>query len=116
VRQFEVVVEDGIDRGARARARARRPRQPPGTFISDVEITAGYVRSGVHIPIGHTTIAVRIIDRDLQQPIAPDHAFGPLLGASAAMRSLYPLIDRCAASTATVSILAVMRSRDYRRP
>ena len=141
VRQFEVVVEDGADRGARAVSRSEdlsvgtadgndlRLTDPAvsrhhfalhadergllladlgsrnGTFVGDVELTAGYLRSGARIRVGHTTIALQILDRDLEQPIAATDRFGPLVGASSAMRRLYPLLERCAASAATVWIV-----------
>ena len=76
-----------------------------GTHAGDVEITSGYVKSGVQIRIGQTTIVVQILDTDLEQPIATGDRLGPLLGGSAAMRRLYPLVERCAKSSATVLVV-----------
>jgi transcriptional regulator with GAF, ATPase, and Fis domain len=76
-----------------------------GTFIGDVEITSCYVKSGVQIRIGQTTVAVHVLDTDLEQPIASEERLGPLLGASAAMRRLYPLVEQCAKSNATVLVV-----------
>jgi DNA-binding NtrC family response regulator len=75
-----------------------------GTFVGDVEFGAGFVRSGARIRIGKTTLAVAILDHDLEQPIALGDHLGPILGGSAAMRRLYPLIERCGTSSATVLI------------
>jgi transcriptional regulator with GAF, ATPase, and Fis domain len=76
-----------------------------GTFVNDVELTSGYVRSGARVRIGQSTIQVQVLDHDLEQPIASADRLGPLRGASAAMRRLYPLIEQCAASNATVLIV-----------
>jgi two-component system, NtrC family, response regulator GlrR len=76
-----------------------------GTFVGDLELTIGHVRSGAQLRIGATAIALRVLDHDLEQPIAQDAGLGPLLGASLAMRRLYPLIETCGRTAATVSIL-----------
>src|SRR4051812_10306298 len=66
-----------------------------GTVVSDVEIAACYVRSGARIRLGQTTVALQILDQDIEQPIATGDRLGPILGGSAAMRRLYPLIEQC---------------------
>ncbi|HUS28911.1 MAG TPA: sigma 54-interacting transcriptional regulator [Kofleriaceae bacterium] len=140
VRQFEVTVLDGTDRGARAvsssdelsigtaegndlqltdpavsrhhcalRAEARGLSLTDlgsrnGTFVSDVETLSCFVKSGAQIRIGKTTLGVRILDHDLEQPIASTNRLGPLVGASPAMRRLYPMLEQCGASTATVLV------------
>ena len=76
-----------------------------GTHISDVEIVSAYVRSGTRMRIGQTTIEIHVLDHDLEQPIANTDRLGPLLGASVAMRRLYPLIEQCARSAVTVLIV-----------
>jgi transcriptional regulator with GAF, ATPase, and Fis domain len=75
-----------------------------GTFVGEVEVVASYVRSGARIRLGQTTIEVAILDQDLEHPLASGDRFGPLIGGSAAMRRLYPLVERCGASSATVLI------------
>ncbi|HEX4417916.1 MAG TPA: sigma 54-interacting transcriptional regulator [Kofleriaceae bacterium] len=75
-----------------------------GTFVGEVELSAGFVRSGAQLRIGTTTIALRVLDHDLEQPLAADSQLGPILGASVAMRRLYPMIETCGRSTATVLI------------
>ena len=141
IRQFEVVVLEGADRGNRAVSRSEelsigtaegndlRLTDPAvsrhhcalraterglqlndlgsrnGTFVGDVEIASGYVRSNTRIRLGQTTLEIQILDSDLEEPIANSDHLGPLLGASPAMRRLYPLIEQCAAGTATVLIV-----------
>jgi DNA-binding NtrC family response regulator len=75
-----------------------------GTFVGELEVLSCYVKSGTHIRIGQSTLAVRVLDHDLEQPIASTDRFGPILGRSAAMRRLYPLIEQCGKSAATVMI------------
>ncbi len=76
-----------------------------GTYIDDVEIVSGYLKSGARLRIGHSTLQVKFLDRELEQPIAIGDRFGPLVGASAAMRRMYPLVEQCAASNATILII-----------
>src|SRR5262249_26304364 len=51
-----------------------------------------------------TVVAVRVLSDEVEQPIATAAQFGDLLGASTAMRRIYPLIEQYAKSTATVLI------------
>jgi transcriptional regulator with GAF, ATPase, and Fis domain len=76
-----------------------------GTFVNDVEVVSAYVRGGTRVRMGHSTVQVEVLDDDLEQPLADSDRFGPLLGASTAMRRLYPLIEQCAANNATVLIV-----------
>src|SRR5688500_13224733 len=41
-----------------------------GTYVDDVEIVSGYLHSGARLRIGHSTLQVRILDHELEQPIA----------------------------------------------
>jgi DNA-binding NtrC family response regulator len=76
-----------------------------GTHVGAIEAVRCYVGSGTRFRVGQTTIALDVLDRDLEQPIAATDRFGPILGGSPAMRRLYPLIERCGAVTATVLIV-----------
>jgi len=141
VRQFEVSVVDGVDRGARAVSSSDElsigtadgndlkltdpavsrhhcalradPRglqlvdlgSRNGTFLGDAELISGYIRSGARLRIGKTLVAVEILDREVEQPLASGDRLGSLVGASAAMRRMYPLIERCASSSATVLVI-----------
>ncbi len=141
IRQFEVAVVDGVDRGARVvstgdelsigtnEGNDLRLTDPAvsrhhcalraverglelvdlgsrnGTFVNDVEVVTCYVRSRVRIRVGQTTLELQILDQDLERPIASGDRLGPILGASMAMRRLYPLIEQCGRSAATVLIV-----------
>jgi transcriptional regulator with GAF, ATPase, and Fis domain len=76
-----------------------------GTFVGDLEVTACFVRTGAMIRIGQTTLAVKILDHDLEQPLASTDRLGPILGSSPAMRRLYPIVEVCGRADATVLIV-----------
>jgi transcriptional regulator with GAF, ATPase, and Fis domain len=75
-----------------------------GTLVGDTEIVRGFVRDGVRVRIGETTLALAIRDDEIEHPLARLDRFGELIGASATMRRLYPLLERCAQSDATVLV------------
>lgn len=75
-----------------------------GTFVDGVALLDGYVRGGEIIRIGQTALRV---DRGLspQRALLPDASgFGRVVGRSLAMRRLYPLCERLAASNVPVII------------
>jgi DNA-binding NtrC family response regulator len=76
-----------------------------GTFVDALEVTSCFVRNGAHLRIGESIVALEILDQDLEQPLAATNQFGPILGASAEMRRLYPIIEQCGRSSATVLIV-----------
>ena len=75
-----------------------------GTFIGDTEVMRAYIKSGARIRLGATTIAVSVLEDEIEQPLATEDRCGELLGASPAMRRLYPLIEQCALHDTTVLI------------
>jgi len=141
VRQFEVTVVDGKDRGTRVvsagdelsigssdgndlrltdngvsrhhcalRAVERGLElvdlgSRNGTFVGNLEVTSCFVRTGAQIRIGQTTVSVQILDHDLEQPLASADRLGSILGGSPEMRRLYPIIEQCGQSNATVLIV-----------
>jgi transcriptional regulator with GAF, ATPase, and Fis domain len=140
IRQFEVTVVEGPDRGARAvsqseelsigsnegndlqlcdpavsrhhctlRAEERGLALTDlgsrnGTFLDEVEIKSCYVKLGARLRVGQSVLAVQILDQDIEQPLASSDRVGAILGASPAMRRLYPLLELCGKSAATVLI------------
>jgi DNA-binding NtrC family response regulator len=76
-----------------------------GTFVGNLEITSCFVRTGAQLRVGQTTVSVQILDQDLEQPLASGDRHGAILGASPEMRRLYPIIEQCGRSTATVLIV-----------
>jgi len=75
-----------------------------GTFLGDVGVFACLVRSGGRVRVGKSTLAVRVLDGEIEQPIAVSDRLGPILGGSVAMRRLYPLIEQFGQSPATVLV------------
>jgi transcriptional regulator with GAF, ATPase, and Fis domain len=80
-------------------------RSRNGTFIGEVEVRDCYVRSGTQLRLGQTTVVVQFLESDVEQPIATGDRLGAILGGSPIMRRLYPLVEQCARSTATVLIV-----------
>ena len=75
-----------------------------GTFVGACEVVRGFIRSEVRLQIGKSIIAVRVLNDEVEQPIAATGQCGDLIGASTAMRRIYPLIEQYASSMATVLI------------
>jgi DNA-binding NtrC family response regulator len=75
-----------------------------GTLLGDCEVARVVLRGAARLRLGSTVVAIELLDREIDEPLADDHRHGDLIGASPAMRRLYPVIQRCAESTATVLI------------
>ena len=75
-----------------------------GTFVGGCEIVRGFIRSEARLVLGKSVVAVRILNDEVEQPIASADRFGDLIGASTAMRRIYPLIEQYARSNATVLV------------
>ena len=75
-----------------------------GTFVGDLEIRHGIVTAGTRLRLGTSVIAIALLDHEIEEPLATESRFGELLGGSPEMRRLYPILERCAQSTATVLI------------
>jgi transcriptional regulator with GAF, ATPase, and Fis domain len=74
-----------------------------GTFVDGVRIEAALLSGGEKVTLGDTQLVVeRVEGVDVDVPVRD--GFGKLLGASVAMRQLYPLCERLAASTVPVLI------------
>jgi transcriptional regulator with GAF, ATPase, and Fis domain len=75
-----------------------------GTFLGESEIIHAYVPTATRFRVGKTSLAVDILADRLEQPLAAGDRLGSIIGASMAMRRLYPLIERCGAASTTVLI------------
>jgi two-component system response regulator HydG len=74
-----------------------------GTFVDGVPVGEAYVRGGDRLRAGETTIFVERGD-PTNRSLTADVRFGRMLGASPAMRALYPLCARLAATDVPVLI------------
>ncbi len=74
-----------------------------GTFVNGVRVEAALASGGERITIGDTQLVVEVVD-GVEIDAPPRDRFGKLLGASVAMRQLYPLCDRLTQSNVPVLI------------
>jgi len=91
----EIVVEDH-------RVRVIDLGSTNGTILDGVEVRDAYVRADSLIRIGSTTIQLRLAAEIDHLPMSQNTTFGGLVGRSPAMRSTFNLLERSAASNATV--------------
>ncbi|WP_394822985.1 sigma 54-interacting transcriptional regulator [Pendulispora albinea] len=69
-----------------------------GTFVNATRVGEALLCGGEEIQIGSTVARVDVEVKAKPIPVSPDTSFGPVLGASLAMRRLYPLCRRLAES------------------
>jgi DNA-binding NtrC family response regulator len=69
-----------------------------GTRVNGIGVTDGSLRGGELVKIGETTLQVELLAEASAMPLWPVESFGRLLGTSVAMRRLYPLFQKLAAS------------------
>jgi len=75
-----------------------------GTFVNGALVIEGLLRGGELVRIGQTSIRVDLVMPATMVAVSPAARFGRLIGASATMRRLYPLLERLAASDVSVVI------------
>jgi DNA-binding NtrC family response regulator len=74
-----------------------------GSFVDGVAVVEAFLLGGEVLRLGSTAVAVRRVPGPAQAR-ARASSFGKVLGESAAMRRLYPLLERVAASDVPVVI------------
>ena len=74
-----------------------------GTLVNGVDVSEVYIRGGERIVIGETTLVARD-DAFPASALSNAMRFGRVVGASTAMRALYPLCERVARSAIPVLI------------
>lgn len=69
-----------------------------GTFVNSVRLASGVVAVGTELSIGRSTL--QLLVGDLTVPITPSerNSFGPVSGQSTAMRTLFAVLERIAAT------------------
>jgi two-component system, NtrC family, response regulator HydG len=75
-----------------------------GTRVNGVTVVEALLDGGERVDIGATTITVQRAEHAVEVPLSSATGFGRLVGASPAMRRLYPLCERLAAATVPVVI------------
>jgi two-component system response regulator GlrR len=73
-----------------------------GTTLDGVRIESGYLREGSIITLGNASVRVSFEGGAVSIPLSRAERFGELVGTSAAMRSLFAMLERSAESDATV--------------
>jgi DNA-binding NtrC family response regulator len=75
-----------------------------GTTVGIVRIVEALLQGGERVRLGATTLRIERRDEARSTSLPPLMRFGDLVGASAAMRRLYPLCERLAASNVSLVI------------
>jgi DNA-binding NtrC family response regulator len=75
-----------------------------GTFLGDVRIREVWVRAETTLRLGATTLRLTPLSETVEHEVSPRANFGRMLGASAAMRETFALLERVATSDLTVLI------------
>ena len=75
-----------------------------GTRVNGALVLEGLLAGGERITLGSTVIEVHRAEQDADEPLPLATGFGRLVGASPAMRKLYPLCERLAAANVPVVI------------
>ena len=75
-----------------------------GTFVDGVRLIDGFLCGGELVRLGRTALKSEVIAAPTHTPLPSADRFGHLIGSSVAVRRLYPLCQRLAASDVSVVI------------
>jgi DNA-binding NtrC family response regulator len=75
-----------------------------GTFVGDLRVKEVIVDRETRLRVGDATLRLLPLDQTVEIPLAAHTSFGPLFGASAAMRRVFESLRRIAPTDATVLI------------
>ena len=75
-----------------------------GTLLDGVRVHDAVPRQGSLLRLGDSVLRFEVQEGDNQMPVSASERFGHLVGRSVAMRSLFALLERAAASASTVLI------------
>ncbi len=75
-----------------------------GTFIGELRIQSVVVASETLVRLGKTALRLLPLSETVEQELSPRARFGRMLGASAAMRETFALLEKVAASDLTVLV------------
>jgi len=76
-----------------------------GTTVNGVRVEQAFLADRARIQAGGSTIQVRLGDGSADIELSPDDRFGPTVGRSVAMRQVFALARRAAASSASILLL-----------
>jgi DNA-binding NtrC family response regulator len=75
-----------------------------GTMVGAFRVGSAYLQNGAHITLGMTKLRYDELAEQLGEPLSDDDHFGRALGRSVAMRRLFSVLPRIAATDSTVLI------------
>jgi DNA-binding NtrC family response regulator len=73
-----------------------------GTWLASHVVESAYLRPGSTFRVGTTTIRFEHLDDEVREPLSEDDRFGDALGSSPAMRRIFAMLGKLAASESTV--------------
>src|SRR5258708_2470628 len=71
-----------------------------GTWVAGTSIESGYIADSATIDVGHTSLRFEK-DRAITEALSVEPSFGDVLGSSEAMRRIFAVLPRVAASEST---------------
>ncbi len=75
-----------------------------GTILGEHRIQSAFLRPLAVIRVGRTAMVFESVNGDVCEPLADQDRFGSMVGASAAIRRIFALLPRIAASGSTILI------------
>jgi transcriptional regulator with PAS, ATPase and Fis domain len=75
-----------------------------GTFLAGHRVESAFLQDGSLLRAGITTLRFEAAQGEIREPLSDDDRFGRALGRSPAMRRLFALLPRIAASDSTVLV------------
>jgi two-component system, NtrC family, response regulator GlrR len=75
-----------------------------GTYVAGHRVKSVMLAPGDTIVVGETELAVELLDETISEPLSQADHFGRVLGRSCGMRRLFALLERVAATDATILI------------
>lgn len=73
-----------------------------GVKLGGFKIEVALLKTGATFKLGRTKLRFEVLDEHISEPVSPEQAFGSVLGTSAAMRRIFALLPRVAATDVTV--------------
>jgi len=76
-----------------------------GTWVDGVRVVHAFLRKGAIVRFGRTELRFDFGEGYVEIPLSKNNHFGELVGGSVAMRAIFALLEKVAASDATVLLL-----------
>jgi len=75
-----------------------------GTTLGGYKVESAWLKNGAQLALGMTTLRFEVLGEETREPLPEGEGYGRALGRSAAMRRIFSLLPRIAASDASVLI------------